>query len=324
MPADQTQQIFKQSGTARATRRKPRAERERIAREVADRHGGVAHRRDLRAAGITRHDVASEVAAGRWTVAGRHTVVLGNAPPSAVALLWRAVWETGSGAVLDGASALVAGGLTGFTPEIIDVSMPSGNRRHAVAGVRRHHRRSLGPTVCVGIPRARPEAAALRAAQWARSDRQAALVLCLVVQQRLVQPDRLLAEWRTIRRSRRRGLIGAIVTDVCAGAQSLGELDFAGLCRARGLPEPNRQVVRQQPGGRVYLDVAWDDIGLVVEIDGGHHGLALSPVDDALRQNEVVMGDAWVLRIPVLGLRLRPEAFLNQVVRAHARRSVAA
>ena len=75
--------------------------------------------------------------------------------------------------------------------------------------------------------------------------------------------------------------------------------------------------MRTQRDGRVYLDVAWEDIALVVEIDGGHHGLALSPVDDALRQNEVVLGASRVLRIPVVGLRLDPAAFLDQVVRAH-------
>jgi len=55
-------------------------------------------------------------------------------------------------------------------------------------------------------------------------------------------------------------------------------------------------VVRTGPGGRVYLDVAWEDVGLVVEIDGGQHALALNPVDDALRQNEVTLGDDLVLR----------------------------
>ena len=65
--------------------------------------------------------------------------------------------------------------------------------------------------------------------------------------------------------------------------------------------------MRTGPGGRVYLDVAWEDIGLVVEIDGGHHALALNPVDDALRQNEVTLSADMVLRIPVLGLRLTPE-----------------
>jgi len=79
--------------------------------------------------------------------------------------------------------------------------------------------------------------------------------------------------------------------------------------------------VRKGRGGRVYLDVAWEDIGLVVEIDGGHHSLALNPVDDALRQNEVTLSGDVVLRIPVLGLRLTPDAFMAQVARAHDQRS---
>ena len=83
-------------------------------------------------------------------------------------------------------------------------------------------------------------------------------------------------------------------------------------------------MVRTLPDGRVYLDVAWEDIGLVVEIDGGHHALALDSVDDALRQNEVVLGEERVLRMPVLGLRLSRERFMAQVVRAHRQWSVAA
>jgi very-short-patch-repair endonuclease len=118
-------------------------------------------------------------------------------------------------------------------------------------------------------------------------------------------------------RSPRRQLLGAVIRDVCDGAHSLGELDFARMCRSAGLPPPTRQVVRTGPGGRVYLDVAWEHIGIVVEIDGGHHALALNPVDDAFRQNEVTLDADLVLRIPVLGLRLTPERFMGQVVRAH-------
>ena len=299
---------------------KTRVARELRARrgsEVAALHDGVAHRGELRTAGLTRHDVASEIAAGRWLRAGRHTVVIGTGPPGGEALLWRAVWESGSGAVLDGVAALVASGLTGLRREVIDVALPARGRGRALPGVRLRRRRDLGPCLSVGVPRVRPEVAVVHAAQWARSDRQAALVICLVVQQRLVPPDRLLDYWLTVTRSRRRAFIHAVIRDVCDGVHSLGELDFARLCRARGLPEPTRQAVRTQRDGRVYLDVAWEDIGLVVEIDGGHHGLALNPVDDALRQNEVVLGAARVLRIPVIGLRLDPEAFLDQVVRAH-------
>ena len=91
----------------------------------------------------------------------------------------------------------------------------------------------------------------------------------------------------------------------------MGDLDFAVMCRRRGLPEPRRQVLVEQ-SGRVYLDVEFDG-GLVVEIDGGHHARALAPVDDALRQNSLTLTRRLVLRIPVLGLRLQQDAFMDQI-----------
>jgi hypothetical protein len=298
-------------------RRLPRADRARIAGEVAADHDGVAHRAELRARGVTRADVRSEVAAGRWRTEGLHTVVVGTAAMSDEARRWHAVWESGPGAILDGVSALQAAGLRGFTPDAIDVSLPRRNRRRQVSGVRARRRQVVGASIQAGVPRARPELAAVRAAEWAATDRTAVLILCLVVQQRLVPPARLLSAWRSVRRSRRRALLDGVIGDICDGAHSLGELDFAILCDRAGLPAPSRQVVRTGPDGRVYLDVAWEDVGLVLEIDGGHHALALNPVDDALRQNEVTLGNEVVLRIPVLGLRLQPARFMEQVVRAH-------
>ena len=299
-------------------RRVPRAQRAAVGARLAADHGGVAHRRDLRAAGVSRDDVRSEVSAGRWTVAGRHTVVIGTGAPKGEALWWRAVWETGAGATLDGATALIAAGMTGFSPDSIDVAMPMANRWHRVDGVTVHRRDRVGTTTGAALPRCTSDWATIRAAEWARTDRTAALLVCLPVQQRLVAPDRLLAAWSTVRRSRRRRVLDAVVRDVCDGVHSLGELDFTRRCRGAGLPPPTRQVVREARGGRVYLDVAWEDIGLVVEVDGGHHSLALNPVDDALRQNDVALDGEVVLRIPLLGLRLEPDAFMAQVSRAHA------
>jgi hypothetical protein len=266
---------------------------------------------------VSRDDVRTEVAAGRWTPAGTHTVIIGTGPPSVDGARWRAVWESGAGAVLDGVSALHAAGLTGFTSSTITVSVPMACRLRPCSGVRATRRRTIGPVVGAGIPRVKPEFAALRAADDAASDRAAVLVLCLVLQQRLTSPDRLAAAWQGVRRSRRRALLDTVIPDICDGAHSLGELDFARMCRRAGLPRPTRQAVRTGPGGRVYLDVAWEDIGLVVEIDGGHHAQALNPLDDALRQNEVTLTADLVLRVPVLGLRLTPGPFMAQVVRAH-------
>ena len=66
------------------------------------------------------------------------------------------------------------------------------------------------------------------------ADREAVLVLCLVVQQRLTHPQRLMAAWQQVKVSRRRRLLRAAVEDICNGAHSLGELDVAGLCRTAG------------------------------------------------------------------------------------------
>jgi len=290
-----------------------RIRRAGIAAELAARHSGVVHRRDLARAGIDRFGVRTEVAAGRWALAGRHTVVIGVAEPSGPGLWWRAVWESGSGTVLDGAAALMAAGLTGFTPAALDVWVPPRSTAHAVPDVIRHRYRAPPPHRASGLPRVLPEIATIHAAMWAASDRQAALLVCLPVQQRLVAPARLLAAWQAVQRSPRRAVLAGVIGDVCDGVHSLGELDFARWCRRYGLPGPRRQTLRVTPRGRAYLDVEFD--GLVVEIDGSQHLLGLSPVDDALRANEVVLGSDRVLRLPVLGLRLQPDAFMGQVAR---------
>ncbi len=294
-------------------------ERRRIARELAEHHGGVVHRAQLREHGITRLDVRTEFRAQRWTSGGRHTVVLGHRIATDVGRRWQAVWESGSGAALDGASALIAHGMTGFTPHVIDVAVQPVVRAHRLDGVRLRRYRRLAPRARLGIPRVAAAEATVHAAQWALSDRQAALLVCLGVQQGITCAEHLLAAWSQVGRSPRRRFLDGVIRDVCDGAHSLGELDVARVCRRYGLPEPSRQVVRELPSGRRYLALAWEEVGLVVEVDGAHHGQRLTPIDDALRQNEVTAGDATVLRIPVLGLRLQQDAFMRQVADTHRR-----
>ena len=236
------------------------------------------------------------------------------------AALWRAVWETGSGAALDGVAALNAAGLTGYDHPVVDVSVPRNNRSHRVHGVRRHRRTEMPATPGAGLPRVGVPVAVVNAAAWATSDRQAVLLLCLVLQQRLTTSDRLHRAWlrsRTRMPGRRRRLLSAVVGDLCDGVHSLGELDFAGLCRAAGSDRADRQVVRTQPGGRVYLDV----------VLGGprarRRDRRRSPCPGAERRRRRPAperggaGRRTGAPVPVIGLRLLPEQFMAQVVRAH-------
>jgi very-short-patch-repair endonuclease len=300
-------------------RRRPASVVGRALDAAADRDG-ILSRRELAALGLDRFAIRDMVSAGRWRLLGRQTVCLHTGQLSERAEWWRAVIEAGPEiAALDGVSALRAAGATTLRTREIHLSVRHASRPLPVRGVRIHQVRGWDrhDVNTAGLPRVRPAVAAIRAAHWAVSDRQAALFLCVAVQQRIVAPDDLQRTADRIRGRRRRAFVRRVVSDLVDGAHSLGELDFARLCRDRGLPEPDRQVVRHGARGRVYLDVRWDALGLVVEIDGSQHTQGLSVAYDNLRQNAVVIRGDTVLRIDLVGLRIFASAFMDQVCEAH-------
>lgn len=287
-----------------------------MAEQLATPTDGVISRRELRQIGISHDPIRNEVAACRWRMLGRQTVAVHSGELSAIAQWWTAIWETGQRiAALDGVTALIAAGLTGFEEAMTHLSVVHSHDVRALAGVRVHKiiRRVDHEVIGAGIPRVRPAVAAVRAAGWAVSDRQAALILLMAVQQRLTTPELLREATAKVLGRRRRAFIRCVVADIALGVQSLGELDFARLCRARGLPKPSRQVVRQGPLGRSYLDVRWDGAKLVVEIDGVQHRQGLAVSLDNLSRNAVARMNDTVLRIDVIGLRLHEDEFMAQV-----------
>lgn len=213
---------------------------------------------------------------------------------------------------------MIAGGLRNWNEATIHVSVPNDAKVRSIPGVRHHLLREIGPTTGAGLRRTRPEVAAIRAAQWAPTDRVAATLIAMTIQQRLTFPAKLLETWNSLPRSTRRETLDAIIRDVCDGAHSLSELDFAAKCRARGMPEPTRQAVCVGDNGRVYLDVFWEEFDVHVEINGAQHNEGTAGIDDALRVNSLTLSDGDVIRlqIPVLGLRTQPDKFLDQVAEA--------
>ena len=304
------------------------AHRRRRAREIGESQGGVASRAQLRALGVDHRMVAREVRAERWVLHGVQTVGLTTGALSVEAACWRAVWEVGENvAALDGVTALQHAGLTGFADPAVHVSVKHTTEVVPVEGVHLHKviRRVANEVVAVGVPRTKPAVAAVRAAHWAISDRQAALILVMPVQQRLCTGEQLAEAARAVRGRTRRRLIRTLVTDIADGGHSLGELDVVDRCRARGLPPPQRQSVRRLGRGVVYLDIEWPEARLAVEVDGAGHLRGLQMVDDDLRQNAVALGDTLVLRVGLLGWRLTPEPYLDQICAAYwQRRSRAA
>jgi very-short-patch-repair endonuclease len=282
---------------------------------LAATQGQVVSRRQLYDSGLTRWHVRGQVRARRWSCVGDQAVCLHTGPLSEVGRRWAAVIQGGPRAHLDGASALAAAGLERFTEERIRVTVPRGARvrRTPLFDIRQTRRWSPTDVVPAGIPRSRPAVAAVRGVLWAVSDRQATLLLTMAVQQGLATADEIGIELLRIRRDKRRRLLHDVVLDLLEGAGSLGELDVSRLLRMRGLPRPDRQVLRRAGGRRYYLDLYWERWKLVVEIDGIQHAWAEHIVSDALRQNVLSMSGDTVLRLPLLGLRLAPDEFLDQI-----------
>ncbi len=298
--------------------RETRDVRLRFVRELGDVQGGVVSRDQLRRAGITAHELAAHLRGGRWRAVHSQSVAVHTGPLAQCGHHWAAVFEAGERGCLDGASALVAGGLQHYREEVVRVSVPRGVlvRRARGIDIRQTRRLEPGDLAPGGVPRTRPEVAGVRAGLWARTDKQATLLLTMAVQQRLTTAERLGAQLLTVKRDRRRILLTSVVTDLLGGVRSLGEHEFAQMCRSRGLPEPSRQVVRQGPHGRWYLDVCWEPWDVVVEIDGIQHEWAGNLVADALRHNAVTLDRAIVLRLPLLGLRVAPDEFFAQIATA--------
>lgn len=286
---------------------------------MATKQAGVVSRTQIYELGITRGEVRANIRADRWRAFGRHCVCVHTAPLTDQARWWAAVLEGGPRAYLDGAAALIAAGLERYTVEVIRVSVPRGARirhRGSSVDVRQTRRWNASDVIVSGVPRSRPAVAAIRAALWAVSDRQATLLLTMAVQQGLTTPAQLTKEVLTVRRDKRRGLVHAVILELAGGIRSLNELDVVRGCRERGLPEPDKQVLRRTPTGTYYLDFRWSHWALVVEVDGIQHAWIENVVADALRHNSVALGDDTVLRLPVLGLRLCPDDFFAQIGRA--------
>jgi len=296
-----------------------RWERREQVRALAQAQAGVLSRTQLYAAGCSRAEVRANVRARRWRALGRHTIAIEYGPLVREAIYWSAVLEGGPRAFIDGECALVLAGLEHYRAEHIRVSVPRGAKirhRGTHLDIRQTRRWSPDDIVGSGVPRAKPPVAAVRAALWAKSNRQAALILTMTVQQGLASVTEISLEMLRVRRDKRRAFIHGLLLDLLGGVRSLGERDVLLGCRERGLPEPEMQVLRRTASGNYYLDFRWRRYRLVVEVDGIQHAWAQHVVGDALRHNTIALEGDTVLRLPLLGLRVSPDDFFDQIRRA--------
>ncbi|MGW4499317.1 DUF559 domain-containing protein [Micromonospora sp. NPDC004336] len=267
---------------------------------------------------LTPRAIRHRVATNRWRQVHRAVFVAHNGPVGPAQHRWIAVLAAGSAAMLGGLTAAQAWGLRGHDSRVVDVLLPAAHQSRALPpGVRLHRTALLGEEDVLHVgqpPRTMPARSLVDAAQWAATDQEARSIIAAGFQQRLVGGDDLHRVLDRLPRARRRDLIRRTATDAAGGAHSLAELDFLGLIRRAGLPEPTRQAVRHDAAGRRrYLDVWFERWRVHVEIDGGQHLDPATAWADMRRQNDLWIDGDRVLRFPAWAVRNDSPTVLAQV-----------
>jgi hypothetical protein len=300
--------------------------------QAAKRARRVGHRRmvwsiaGLRSAGVTRSTIYANLAADRWQRCGR-AIVLHSGPLTRDQRWHAGLINAGPGSVLTAFTAMEFIGLTGWERSDIHVLGPPGAAPVSRAELPlRLHRTSAWPVITWRSFRCHAVAPALLiAASSFSSPRPACGILAAAVQQGLVTPESLWRALESATRLRHRAVLRSAVQDIEGGSQALSEIDFVRLCRRAGLPPPVQQKLRVDGSGRRrYLDASWqlpDGRLLVVEVDGAIHLSTRHWWDDQLRQNELAISGAVVLRVPSVVVRTRPEMVIEHLRQALRRSS---
>jgi very-short-patch-repair endonuclease len=274
---------------------------------------------------LTASQVRHRLDSGRWRALQRGVYLTRQGPVGEAQREWVALLAAGydrdQRVCLGGLSALRVWGLRRVDPDAIHILTPAGRRQIIAPRGAVIHRTRRPPereeTRLAQPPATLAGRAVVDAAQWARSDQEARLIIVASFQQRLVslgEIERACAPRCIITR---RELILATARDGAAGSHSLGELFLVDLCRRAGLPVPSRQVRRRDRAGRIrYLDALFDPWRVAVEIDGVHHLEAGQSWDDAKRRNSLVLDGYVVLRYPAHVVREFPDRVAAEIRQA--------
>jgi hypothetical protein len=269
---------------------------------------------------MTEEQLRAKVSSGRWQLPEAGVVVMHSGLVFPDQQLWVDLLCCGQGAVLAGLTAAIADGLARMEPDRSQFLVPHRRQVTDRSDLEVHSSTRLGPADIHPLKRPKRTKTArslVDAASWAKTDALARTILAAGVQQRLVRAGDMLTVADAVPNLRRRKMIRLTLRDIHGGAHSLPELDFTQLCRDFDLPEPSRQVARLDSSGRRrWLDVFWDEFGLVIEIDGLFHMEPSQWWSDMWRGNEHAVRLEGVLRYPSFALRDEPAQVATQVAQA--------
>jgi very-short-patch-repair endonuclease len=304
------------------------SELDRRLAEVASSQRTLIRLADVEHAGGSRSDAHRRVEGGRWTRLDQGVFALTGMPLDWTTRLLATVFAAGPGAVASHLAAARLHRIPGFERAGLEVSIPRG-RRYRRQGVRSHESTDLDRCQVVvrdGVPVTDPGRTLLDLGRYlgvARLTRavEAARRMGLVTWPSLIS---------TLARHARRGRHGTrrLRAVILANAHRTEitdtdmELLVLGLIRDSGLPEPAVHH-RVYDGDRFVaeVDLAYPDLKIAIECDGGVHLIEEVRDRDLEKQNDLTLLGWQVLRFGWNRTRTRPDRVVVDIRDAIASRS---
>ena len=294
-------------------------------RERAGAQHGLVSRDQLRAAGVSRQAVANRLRSPDWEAATPRVLRLVGAPATDHQRALAVVLDAGGSAVASHGAAAALWDLPGFDLRTVHVSFRRGGAGRATALARVHRPTTLPEshrTTRHGIPTTTLGRTVVDLASTEHPARVEAAAHAAV---------RVGATWAAIGRvvdeigGQGRPGVAALrtVLDRDRGARPLGsalEGRFLRILRAAGLPEPRRQVDVGAGEWIGRVDFLYDDVRLVIEVDGAwHHEGALEVRRDKRRAAALAAAGFRVLPLSEDLVRRAPDEVARLVTEARWR-----
>lgn len=297
-----------------------------IAEDAARQHG-VFTREQAHAAGLSDRQLRLRVANGRFERLALHTFRVAGYPTSWRQKLMAACLAAGDGAAASHRSAAALHGFDGYQPGVVEITVPSARRDFRMDGVIVHsstHWRAEHMDIVAGIPVSAPERTLCTLAARSTEDRVEGALDSAERDRTVDRPD-VGDVHGDVRERGRNGVaaLGRILdrrVELAGIPHSVLERRMLNLLERHGVALPACQVPVRRPDGHLaYLDFAYRDLGLGIEVDGNvAHATPKQRAADNARANGIALRDIRLLRFTYEQVMREPE-MVAATVRSHLR-----
>jgi hypothetical protein len=294
---------------------------------VATSQYGVFSREQARDRGLTDRQIRLRIENGRWERLALHTFRIAGASTSWRQRLLAACIAAGPGAAASHRSAAALHRHDGFPPGIVEITVPHTRRDFRMTGVIVHSSSNWCDediTAVAGIPVSTPERTLCTLAAVS-SEAQVESALDSAERQGKVRRSDVTRTLEDVREPGRNG-VAALARilyrreELAGIPHSVLERRMLRLLERHGIPLPVCQVPVRRPDGRMaYLDFAYRDLGLGIEVDGNTaHATPAQRSADNVRANGIELRDIRLIRFTYEQVTHEPE-MVAATVRAHLR-----